>query len=271
MQRIALVISYHGKAYHGWQRQPDRPAVQNALEKAIHALSGEWVDVVCAGRTDKGVHALGQVVHFDIDKVREPFVWQNALNAHLPRDIRIKHVEVVPNDFHARFSAKARRYLYYVSNQTVQSPLISGIVAWHPFALDCKAMQAAARHLIGEHDFSAFRGPHCQAHSPIRTVHHLQIQQKNDLFVFDVKANAFLHHMVRNLVGSLLAVGQGKQKPDWIPAVLASKDRQQAGFMAPAEGLYFLEVDYPEGYLLEENRKLQAADTLTNTLAIGCF
>jgi len=248
-ERVVLSLSYNGAAYYGWQRQCGQPTVQGALEQAIFKMSGERINVICAGRTDKGVHALNQVVHFDINKRREPQVWINGLNAHLPRDVRIHSAQKVGENFHARFSAYERHYRYFVLNQRIPSPLFSDTIAWYPYELDLQLMQEAAGYLIGEHDFSAFRSAQCQAKSPIRSMLELSIQQKNRLFIFDVRANAFLHHMVRNIVGSLFCVGRQKfasQKiaPQWMQQVLASKDRSQAGVMAPAQGLYFMEVCY---------------------------
>ncbi len=263
-ERIALSLSYNGAAYYGWQRQLEQLTVQGALEQAIFKMSGENVNVVCAGRTDKGVHALNQVIHFDIEKQREPQVWINGLNAHLPRDIRVHSAQKVSEIFHARFSAYERHYRYFVLNQRIPSPIFSDTIAWYPYELDLALMQQAAECLIGEHDFSAFRSAQCQAKSPIRTVLELNIQQKNQLFIFDIKANAFLHHMVRNIVGSLFCVGRQKfasQKvtPQWMQQVLVSKDRAQAGVMAPAQGLYFMEVCYqndvkPQGFNPKNDR-----------------
>ncbi len=249
--RIALSLSYNGAAYYGWQRQSDLLTVQGCVEQAIYKMSGEHVNVICAGRTDRGVHALNQVVHFDILKQREPQVWINGLNAHLPRNIRVNAAEKVTEAFHARFSAYERHYRYFVLNQRIASPIFTETVAWYPYELDLMRMQAGARYLIGEHDFSAFRGAQCQAKSPIRTVLELTIQQKNQLFIFDIKANAFLHHMVRNIVGSLFCVGRQRFasqviEPEWIQKTLLSKDRTKAGMMAPAQGLYFMEVCYQE-------------------------
>lgn len=262
-ERIALSLSYNGAAYHGWQRQTDQSSVQGALEQAIYKMSGEHVTVVCAGRTDRGVHALNQVVHFDIEKERDTRVWINGLNAHLPRDIRVNFAEKITEAFHARFSAYERHYRYFVLNQRIASPLFRDTVAWYPYELNLSLMQEATQYLIGEHDFSAFRGAQCQAKTPVRTVLELTIQQKNQLFIFDIKANAFLHHMVRNIVGSLFCVGRqvhasSRVEPQWIQQILLSKDRKQAGMMAPAQGLYFMEVFYqedvkPQGFNVQSN------------------
>lgn len=243
-ERIALGVSYDGTHYHGYQCQPDKITIQSELEAALFKMTGVVTNAVPAGRTDKGVHALNQVVHFDTDKDRSEYVWLMGLNAHLPSDIKIQWVRKVASDFHARFSAFERHYRYLILNKKVSSPIFQNQLAWYPTPLDVQKMQEAALELIGKHDFSAFRGAHCQAHTPIRTMNEITIVQKNNIIQFDIKANAFLHHMVRNIVGTLLVIGSHKQPPVWIKEVLNSLDRKQAGMTAPAHGLYFFDVRY---------------------------
>lgn len=242
--RIALGLSYDGTHYHGWQWQPEVPTVQTALERAVQIMVGRPVRVVCAGRTDTGVHALNQVVHFDSPKERPSDVWLNGLNAHLPLDVRVHWVKLVSNDFHARFSAKQRHYRYLIDNQPVSSPHLRRLATWIPQKLNIASMQQAALSLIGEHDFSAFRGAHCQSNTPIRRLDELTIVQQGDIIQCDIKANAFLHHMVRNIIGTLLLVGREKQPPEWVAQVLAAQDRRKAGMTAAAHGLYFYDVVY---------------------------
>ena len=249
-ERIALGLSYSGGRYYGWQRQTDTLTVQTEVETALSKMSGEAIACVPAGRTDRGVHALNQVVHFDTHKMRAEEIWQRGLNAHLPLDIRVQWVKKVQPDFHARFSATERHYRYLILNQPVSSPILQDFVTWYPYKLDCEKMQQGALYLIGEHDFSAFRDAHCQSKSPIRKMKEILISQQDDLIQFDVRANAFLHHMVRNIVGTLLMVGRQKQSPEWVKSVLAAKDRRQAGITAPARGLYFYDVTYDDIHAL---------------------
>ncbi|MCS5708911.1 tRNA pseudouridine(38-40) synthase TruA [Candidatus Berkiella cookevillensis] len=260
-ERIALGVAYDGTRYHGYQCQPDKITIQSELEAALFKMTGVATNAVPAGRTDKGVHALNQVVHFDTEKERSEYVWLNGLNAHLPSDIKVQWVQKVASDFHARFSAFERHYRYLILNKKVSSPIFQNYLAWYPFALDVQKMQEAALSLIGQHDFSAFRGSHCQAHTPIRTMNQITLLQKNNIIQLDIKANAFLHHMVRNIVGTLVVIGANKQPPVWMKEVLESLDRKQAGMTAPAHGLYFFDVRYDSGALGSSANLSQQADS----------
>ena len=243
--RIALGIEYDGSAFNGWQRQSHAPSVQAALERALSKVADHPVDVVCAGRTDTGVHATAQVVHFDTRAERSLRSWLLGGNSNLPPEVAITWVQPVSEDFHARFRATARRYRYIILNRGHRPALLRNRVCWEHRPLDVEAMRAAARPLLGEHDFSAFRALACQARHPVRTLHRLELQRRGDLILLDVEANAFLHHMVRNLAGSLIAVGRGEQPVDWLAELLAGRDRSRSGITAPAGGLYFVKVAYP--------------------------
>lgn len=244
--RIALGIEYDGSRYYGWQRQREVPSVQRELEQVISSVADEPVELVCAGRTDAGVHATGQVVHFDVAKERQLPAWTMGVNSRLPDDIAVRWVQPVADDFHARFSATGRRYRYLILNQRLRPAVLRrGLTQIH-YPLDVAAMHSAAQSLIGEHDFSAFRAAQCQSRSPNRNVTAVAVVALDDFVVVEIAANAFLHHMVRNIVGSLLLVGRGEQPESFMAEVLASRDRNQAGMTAPAEGLYLVGVDYPD-------------------------
>jgi tRNA pseudouridine38-40 synthase len=241
--RLALGVSYDGRGYQGWQSQPGGQTVQDKLEAALAAFcasSGPAIHTLCAGRTDAGVHGLMQVVHFDTDISRDAFSWVRGTNRFLPSDIAVQWARVVPAEFHARASARARRYAYIVLESPVRPALESGRVGWTFRALDGEAMRAAAAHLIGEHDFTSFRASACQALTPIKTVRRIAITQRGAYWRFEFEANAFLHHMVRNIMGCLIAVGQGLHTPDWLPQVLAAKSRDAAAPTFAPDGLYFL-------------------------------
>lgn len=248
--RIALGIEYVGSLYHGWQSQVGLMAVQTCLEAALAKVADHPINVVCAGRTDAGVHALGQVVHFDTDAVRTNRAWILGVNSYLPDDIRIQWAQVMPEDFHARFTAVARRYCYVIYNHFTPSAILQQRVTWQYHPLDESRMAEAAQYLLGAHDFSSFRGLNCQAKTPIRDVQHLSVTRYHHFIILDIKANAFLYHMVRNIAGVLIAIGTGKQEPIWAKQVLAAKDRAVGGVTAPPEGLYLKEVSYPESFLL---------------------
>ncbi|MBX6318903.1 tRNA pseudouridine(38-40) synthase TruA [Pigmentiphaga sp.] len=246
MARIALGLSYDGAPWLGWQTQPHRRTVQDALEAALAAFVGRPVSTVCAGRTDTGVHAVQQVVHLDTDVERPEQAWVRGVNAHLPPSIAVRWARVVGEDFHARFSARSRAYVYLLLEDPVRSPLWAGRAGWSFRPIDVEAMRAGAAHLLGEHDFSSFRSSECQAASPVRTLHELSIERRGRLIVFTVRANAFLHHMVRNIVGALVYVGQGRQPADWMPALLAERNRTKAPPTFSPDGLYLTGVSYPE-------------------------
>lgn len=254
MKRIALGIQYDGRQWQGWQTQPHRKTVQDTLEAALAKFCQQSVATVCAGRTDSGVHAIEQVVHFDTEAERELFAWVRGLNAFLPATIAVRWAAEVAGGtqtsgaeqdaFHARFSAQARTYHYLIYNHPVRSPLWSGRSGWVFRPLRVEAMQAAAQALIGTHDFSAFRAAECQAHSPVRTMHTITLQRQGELILVTLKANAFLHHMVRNIVGSLIQVGIGNAAEAWVGEVLAARNRDLAAPTFSPDGLYLAKIDY---------------------------
>jgi tRNA pseudouridine38-40 synthase len=240
LQRLALGLSYRGQSYHGWQSQPDGRTVQDTVETALAAFAAEPVATVCAGRTDSGVHALNQVVHIDTGIERDAFSWVRGTNRYLPRDVAVQWCRPVAGGFHARNSARGRRYRFVVLESPTRPALEHGLVGWVFRPLDALAMQAAAVQVIGEHDFSSFRAAGCQSPTPVKTLRSLQISRRGAYWRFDFDANAFLHHMVRNLMGCLLAVGSGRQRPEWMAEVLAARSRDAAAPTFPPEGLYFL-------------------------------
>ncbi|HEU0231156.1 MAG TPA: tRNA pseudouridine(38-40) synthase TruA [Burkholderiaceae bacterium] len=250
MPRMALGVEYDGSAWNGWQSQPHSRTVQDVLDDALSRFLDEPVTTVCAGRTDTGVHALGQVAHVDASASRRLESWVRGTNALLPPSIAVRWAQPVPDTFHARFSAVSRTYIYVVRNARVRSPLLHARVGWVHQPLDLAHMRAAASPLAGEHDFSAFRSSQCQAHSPVRNLRRLDIAQRDEFFFFRFTANGFLHHMVRNLVGALLYVGQGREAPDWVRLLLQGRDRRLAAPTFSAAGLYFMGVEYPSGFEL---------------------
>jgi len=245
MPRYRLTLEYDGRPFAGWQRQQNGPSVQGALERAIFNLSAEHVTVTGAGRTDAGVHALGQIAHFDLKKSFTPAKLADALNHHLrPDPVSVLEAETAAPDFHARFSAAARLYLYRILNRRAPPVLERGRV-WHVVrALDSDAMHAGARHLIGQHDFTTFRAAECQAQSPVKTLDTLSVRRAGEEIHLVAKARSFLHHQVRSIVGSLKLVGEGKWQPRDVAAALAARDRSRCGPVAPADGLYLVRVDY---------------------------
>lgn len=247
MTRIALGIVYDGQAWQGWQTQPHRQTVQDSVEAALSKFTAHPVATVCAGRTDTGVHALNQVVHLDTDITRTEESWVRGTNAHLPPSIAVQWARHVPDAFHARFSAIARSYTYVMLNTRVRHPLWDGRVGWVHQPLDVAAMEVAARELLGEHDFSSFRSSQCQAKSPVRTVQSVDITEQGSKIVVRLTANAFLHHMVRNIMGALVQVGQGRQGVNYISQLLLARDRTLGAPTFSAQGLYLTDVAYP-GY-----------------------
>lgn len=245
MPRYKLTLEYDGNPFKGWQRQADQPSVQQALEEAIERFAGERVTTQAAGRTDSGVHALGQVVHFDLEKPRDPFRIREALNYHLrPDPIAVLEAEAVGDDFEARFSAIARHYEYRILNRRAPSALEAGRV-WHvPVPLDAEAMHRAAQMILGRHDFTTFRAAECQANSPVRTLDHFAVRREVEHIVVTASARSFLHHQVRSMVGSLKLVGEGKWSPADFRAALDAADRSRCGALAPSDGLYLTRVDY---------------------------
>lgn len=245
--RIALAIRYQGTAYQGWQKQQHTTeTIQHQVEKALSFVANQPVTITCAGRTDAGVHATGQVVHFDTSASRTEQGWVFGANSHLPPDIRVLWAHPVPETFNARFSAQQRRYRYLLLNQNVQPGILRHNVAWYHRDLDECRMHNAAQVLVGEQDFSAFRGAACQSHHAIREITRVSVQRRERLIEFDISGNAFLLHMVRNIVGSLIEVGNGHQPVAWLGEVLASRNRCQAGPTAAPHGLYLVEVTYPD-------------------------
>ena len=242
--RIALGIEYNGTSFRGWQIQPAGGTVQDALQGALAKIAGGPVDVVCAGRTDAGVHATGQIVHFDTELDRPLTAWVRGVNTFLPASVAVRWAHPVADEFHARFSAYARRYRYLLLNRPQRPGVQSGRVGWCHQPLDVVRMQAAAEALLGEHDFSSFRAAECQAKSPQKTMHVAQVRRVGEVIVFDFEASAFLHHMVRNLVGSLVYIGQGRQPADWMQTLLEVRDRRVAVPTFAAEGLYLVGVRY---------------------------
>ncbi|MGF1695920.1 tRNA pseudouridine(38-40) synthase TruA [Vibrio kyushuensis] len=248
--RIALGIEYDGTKYFGWQRQRDVNSVQEELEKSLSIVANHPVEVQCAGRTDSGVHGTGQVVHFDTNSTRKPAAWTMGVNANLPKDIAVRWAHVVDEEFHARFTATARRYRYVIYNHSLRPGILASGVSHYHGDLDVEKMHQAGQYLIGENDFTSFRAIHCQSRSPWRNIMHLNVTRLGHYVVIDIKANAFVHHMVRNITGSLITVGKGEQEPEWIESLLQAKDRKLASATAKAAGLYLIDVDYPEHYQL---------------------
>ena len=246
--RLAVGIEYAGTRYAGWQRQQHAPSIQAEVERALASVADHLVAVTCAGRTDAGVHALAQVAHFDTEALRPLRGWLLGANTVLPSDIALQWVAEVAPDFHARYTAQARTYRYLVLNRPLRAPLAHERVCTWRTPLDASRMQAALEALVGEHDFSAFRGAECQSRTPVRRMLRISVVRAGELVVFELSANAFLHHMVRNLVGSALEVGEGARPIEWLEEILASRDRRRAGPTAPAGGLYFARVRYPERF-----------------------
>jgi tRNA pseudouridine38-40 synthase len=242
--RIALGVEYDGRAYCGWQSQPDGRTVQDELQLALSRIACEQISVIAAGRTDTGVHALEQVIHFDTSTARQLGAWVRGVNALLPGDISVLWAHAVPDEFHARFSAQARSYRYLLINRPVRSAIMAGQAGWFHAPLDVAQMRQAAQYLLGEHDFSAFRAAECQAKSPVKNLVRLDIQQQGELITLDLKADAFLHHMVRNIVGCLVYVGKGKHPPAWMQEVLEGRQRSRAAPTFAPDGLYLRHIGY---------------------------
>jgi tRNA pseudouridine38-40 synthase len=257
-RRVALGVSYLGSAYKGWQSQPGGGTVQDALEAALSEFAVRRVKVMCAGRTDAGVHGINQVVHLDTDLNRPPFSWVRGTNTYLPRDIAVQWAAEVPASFHARNSALGRRYAYVLLEAAVRPALESGRVGWVFRPLDGEAMREAAQHLIGEHDFSSFRSSLCQSPTPVKHLREIRIRRcgppdaPTAYWRFDFEGKAFLHHMIRNIMGCLLMVGTGVHKPEWVKDVLAARDRKVAAPTFSPDGLYFLGPRYDPDWALPE-------------------
>lgn len=250
MPRIALGIEYDGSRYYGWQTQLNKVTIQAQVEKALARVATHPVSIFCAGRTDKGVHASGQVIHFDSLVARSELAWVRGTNTYLPKDIRVCWAKEVGSAFDARRSALARCYCYLIVNRSYPFAIMHQGAMWVPMQLDVSAMQKGAAYLLGKHDFSAFRGAGCQAKTPLRTVESITVRHHQHHILIEIRANAFLYHMVRNIVGTLVLVGQHHYAPAWVEQVLLSKNRSCSGFNAPASGLYLVEVIYPDSFLL---------------------
>jgi tRNA pseudouridine38-40 synthase len=248
MSRIVLGIEYDGSLFSGWQWQPNRRSIQSELEKALSKVANHPVTVICAGRTDAGVHAMEQVAHFDVNVERALQAWLLGGNSHLPDEIRILWVKQAVGDFHARYSAIARLYRYIILNRPVKSALQSVQVTWCYPSLDAELMNRAAQHLVGDHDFTSFRAQGCQSKSPVRILYFVDVYRDGDKVIIQVCANAFLHHMVRNIAGVLIDIGAGKQAEDWTLKLLEVKNRELGGATAPPYGLYLEAVYYPDCY-----------------------
>ena len=245
MARFAAGVEYDGRAYSGWQYQPGLNTVQGVVQAALSRVADSPLDCVCAGRTDAGVHGSGQVIHFDSDAPRSERGFRLGANTYLPADVSIVWLREVPPHFHARYAAMARSYQYVILNRDSRPGLATGRVTWERRPLDAERMHAAAQCLLGEHDFSAFRAIECQAKSPVRRVEALTVSRDGDRVSIRITANAFLHHMVRNVAGLLMSVGQGESPPERVPAVLAGRDRKANAATAPPDGLYLAQVRYP--------------------------
>lgn len=246
--RLALGLAYEGAGFPGWQTQPSGDALQDHLERSLSALAGHPVKSVCAGRTDAGVHGLAQVVHFDTEAMRPLNAWVRGVNARLPASVAVQWARRVPDDFHARFSARSRTYRYLIRCSEVPHPLWRDRAGWVFRPLAIAPMREAAAALIGQHDFSAFRSAQCQAATPVRTLSRLDVDRRGDFVELTLTANAFLHHMVRNLVGALVYVGTGRQPPGWMKQLLAARRRALAAPTFAAAGLYFAGVDYDPAF-----------------------
>ncbi len=251
--RFAGIVEYDGSDFCGWQRQSHSPSVQAAVERAISRVANHEVGIACAGRTDTGVHALAQVIHFDTNVERDMRSWLLGINSNLPSNIVLKSIKLMPDEFHARFSALSRSYRYIIANQKVRPALLAKRVAWIHAPLDAELMQQGADYLEGEHDFTSFRALACQAKSPVRNISKLSIHREGSMLMMDVTANGFLHHMVRNLAGVLISIGKKEHAPEWAKQVLQNRDRSLGGVTAPAQGLYFMAVEYGTKYQLSED------------------
>lgn len=256
--RVALGVEYDGAAFEGWQTQPHGRTVQDALERAIAHVAGAAVTTSCAGRTDTGVHGTAQVAHFDAPELRPLSAWVRGVNTYLPANAAVRWAVEVDETFHARFAAQGRRYRYVLLNRATRPAVLAGKVGWFHHPLDVDRMAGAARCLVGEHDFSAFRAAACQAKSPIRDLRELRVQRLGDYVLFDFCANGFLHHMVRNLVGALVYVGKGRYPPDWLEEVLASRQRSLAAPTFAPDGLYLCGVEYGPQWSLPDGGRIIA-------------
>lgn len=270
VKRLVLGVQYDGGPWQGWQTQPSGNTVQDALERGLQQFTNTEIKTTCAGRTDAGVHGIEQVVHFDTELDRTPYSWVNGVNAFLPGSVAVQWARELPLDpesqdnFHARFSARARTYHYILHNCKIRSPMWLGRAGWVFRPLDVEQMQAGAAYLLGEHDFSAFRASGCQAKTPVKHMYSIQIKRQGEMIIFTLRASAFLHHMVRNIVGSLIFVGTGKREPIWMKEVLDSRNREVAAPTFSPDGLYLARIDYEDKWQLPQKE-------LIDTLAFLSF
>ncbi len=254
--RIALGIEYNGSRFHGWQTQKSGVrSIQLAVEQALSSVADHKVQVFAAGRTDTGVHADAQVIHFDTDAVRPPHGWVMGANIKLPADVSVLWAKEVPQEFHARFSARGRTYRYFILNRMSRPAILSGLATWIHRPLNAVLMHQAGQMLRGRHDFTSYRTVRCQAKSPVRNLHSLTVSRHGDFVIMEVHADGFLHHMVRNIAGVLIAIGSGERDPDWAGEVLVHRDRRLGGMTAAADGLYFHQVDYDAEYEIPANTR----------------
>ncbi len=252
-QRIALGIAYRGSGYQGWQSQPGGRTVQDQLEHALSAFAAQPIATLCAGRTDTGVHGLNQVVHLDSPVERDPFSWVRGTNRYLPSDVAVQWAQPVADDFHARNSARSRRYRYLLLESPVRPAIEAGQVGWVFRPLQAEPMEAAAHLLIGEHDFSSFRASECQAASPVKTLYAIRVGRRGAYWCFDFHGNAFLHHMIRNIMGCLVAVGSGRRPAGWMAEVLQARSREAAAPTFMADGLYFVGPQYDAHHCIPQH------------------
>ena len=264
--RIALGVEYDGTHFHGWQTQSGVRTVQSELEAAVSRVANHPVIVHCAGRTDAGVHALEQVVHFETTATRSERSWVLGANVNLPPDVGVRWAHPVDDSFHARFSAQARHYRYQILARRTRSPIQRDRAVWVHEALDVERMRAAAVALVGEHDFSSFRAVACQAKSPIRRVLYLDLSEREGLITLAIGANGFLHHMVRNIAGVLMAIGRGEASVDWTRELLEVRDRRLGGVTAQPQGLYFVRADYPAEFGLPQSERADPLQRLKNSI-----
>lgn len=250
--RIALGVEYDGSHFFGWQFQPHARSVQQELEASLSKIADHPVRTICAGRTDTGVHAMGQVVHFDSDAKRTERSWLLGGNVNLPDDVSVVWARRVNDKFHARFKAELRRYRYVIFNRETRCSVLNRKVTWVREPLNSSKMHAAAQYLVGEHDYSSFRALSCQASHPVRTIHSIVVSRSDALIFIDITANAFLHHMVRNIAGVLIAIGKGGKPASWVSKLLEQRDRRVGGVTAPADGLYLITVHYPREFAIPE-------------------
>ncbi|MBY0378680.1 MAG: tRNA pseudouridine(38-40) synthase TruA [Gammaproteobacteria bacterium] len=249
--RMAISLEYDGSHYWGWQRQNTEASIQATVEQALSRVAAEPIRVFCAGRTDRGVHATTQIIHFDTSSVRAPHAWIIGGNSYLPKEIRLHWIQEVPADFHARFSAFSRRYCYVLQVSPISPAILAPYVSWrYGEDLNETAMAEACTSLLGQHNFSSFRAAECQAKTPIRSVSMCRLYKQKQFFVFEIEADGFLHHMVRNIMGVLIDIGLGKQSVGWMSEVLSACDRRAAAMTAPANGLYLTHIGYPQHFSL---------------------